>query len=365
MTDWSDRCVPQAARLHPYIPGKPVSQLLRETGLTEAVKLASNENADGMPPAALHAMQRACCELNRYPDGDARALKEALADYHGCGIEHILPGNGSNEVLELLIRCFAGVGDEVIYSRRGFVVYALATTAAGAQAVVTEEDASMGHDLAAMQAAITPRTKVICIANPNNPTGTLLSLSQLQAFLDQVPPDVVVILDEAYHEYVRHQLGDTLTVLRHPGLVVTRTFSKAYGLAGARIGYAVADARLLACVNRFREPFNVNSIAQAGAIAALQSSAWVEAHVQRTLAERQRLEAALAKQHMLAWPSHGNFVLLRHHQALTLHARLEQHGIITRPQAACHMPDILRVSVGSKTENTHFLEVLAAVSGDL
>ncbi len=360
---WIERAVAQAASLHPYVPGKPVEQLLRERGLCEAIKLASNENPDGVPPAALEAMREACATLHRYPDGDATRLKEALAAHHRRRPEEILPGNGSNEVLELLIRCFAGVGDEVIYSRRGFIVYALATTAAGATGVAVEEDAHLGHDLQAMQEAIGARTRVICIANPNNPTGTLLSLEDLQAFLDQVPEHVVVILDEAYHEYVREHLGDALRVLRHPGLVITRTFSKAYGLAGARIGYAVADAELLACVNRFREPFDVNAVAQAGALAALQEQAWVEEHVRRTLQERRRLEAALAKWDVLAGESHGNFVLLRHAQAARIHAALEAQGVIVRPLAPYQMPDVLRISVGRVEENDRLLACLPSLLG--
>ncbi len=359
--DWMARAVSQAAGLYPYIPGKPIEQLLREKGLASAVKLASNENPYGPSPKAIEAIRQAAAGVHLYPDGDCTALKSALAAHHGVETGRILLGNGSNEVLSMVIRAFAGPGDEVIYSRRGFIVYALATQAVGATGVAVAEADGLTHDLDAMVAAVTARTKVVCLANPNNPTGTLHGNDAIQDFLDRLPRDVVVILDEAYYEFVAGELGDSVARLAHPGLVVSRTFSKAYGLAGLRIGYAVADAGLVAVVNRFREPFNVNLPAQAAVTAALADREWVMDKVAAVNAERRRLEAFLAARGLLGGVSHGNFVLLRHAEAKRIWAALEDHGVITRPLAPYGMPDFLRISVGTPAENDRFCTALADV----
>jgi len=363
--DWMGRAVAQTQGLYPYVPGKPVEQLLREKGLSHAVKLASNENAYGASPKAVQAMQAAISEVHRYPDGDCNALKSALAARHGVNDGQILIGNGSNEVLELLIRCFAGVGDDVVYSQRGFIVYALATQAAGARQVAVADTRDLGHDLIAMAAAMTEQTKVVCIANPNNPTGTLLQNNELQVFLDALPRQVVVILDEAYDEFVTDIKEDSLKTLKHPGLVVSRTFSKAYGLAGCRVGYAVADAALLDVVNRFREPFNVNSLAQAAGLAALDDMDWVMDKVEKVKLQRARLEIALSDLGLGASKSYANFVLLKHSKAADLLALLENQGVIPRPLAAYGMADYLRISVGTVEENNIFLQTLETALGQL
>jgi len=356
--DWMKRAVAQAAGLYPYVPGKPVELLLREKGLSRAVKLASNENAYGPSPKAVVAMQRAAAEVHRYPDGDAVALKSALAVFHQTTTDRVMIGNGSNEVLELLIRTFAGPGDEVVYSQHGFIVYALAAQAAGANGVAVAESDGLSHDLEAMLAAVNGRTKVLCIANPNNPTGTLHGLDVLQSFLDRLPRDLLVIIDEAYYEFVAAELGDTVHLLTHPGLVISRTFSKAYGLAGCRVGYALADAAIVGLVNRFREPFNVSLLAQAAAIAALDDGDWVAARVIETVAERDRLESALQAAGLFDRHSHGNFVLLRHASATAIATALEDRGIIPRPLAPYGMAEYLRISVGTVAENDCFLAAL-------
>jgi len=363
--DWSSRVVRQCTNLHPYIPGKPVEQLLREKGLTRAVKLASNENPYGPAPSAIQAIRKAASDMHRYPNGDCTQLKQALAERHGVSPANILPGNGSNEVLELIIRTFAGEGDEVIYAARGFIVYALATTAAGATGVAVPEQDGLTHDLDGMLEAVNSNTKIVCIANPNNPTGSLLGTSQLQSFLDALPRDVVVILDEAYFEYVQAIAGDSIGTLKHPGLITCRTFSKAYGLAGMRIGYAIGEAVLLALINRFREPFNVNLLAQEAAIAALNDTAWLAETVAESLSERQRLEEFLEEQGLHGAPSHGNFVLLKHPQAGLIAARLEDHGVIPRPLAPYGMPEWLRISVGSPDENNSFISTLKEIMPDI
>lgn len=369
MIDWMGKTVSQASGLHAYVPGKPIAQMLREQGFAESdiekqvantVKLASNENPNGPPPKAMLAMQQAVSEVHRYPDGDCFALKQALAKFHGISHKQLLIGNGSNEVLELIIRTFAGCGDEVIYSQRAFIVYALVTTAAGATGIAVPESDGLGHDLQAMAKAVNAKTKVICIANPNNPTGSLLSTAALQAFLDDLPRDVVVILDEAYYEYVRFDVADSVLALQHPGLVISRTFSKAYGLAGCRVGYGVANENLLAAVNRFREPFNVNIFAQVAAIAALEDIDWVMAKVDTCVAERERLEEALRQRDCLAAKSFANFVLLQRKQSLELVQAMEKRGVILRPLAAYGMADMIRVSVGSVVENDTFIAALDA-----
>ena len=365
MIDWMARAVPQTGALHPYIPGKPVETLLREKGLNRAIKLASNENPYGPSPKAVAAMQDAVSAVHRYPDGDATVLKSALAQQHAVGMDQILLGNGSNEVLELLIRTFAGAGDEVIYSQRGFIVYALAAQAAGAVPVAVPERDGLSHDLDAMQAAVTDRTKLVCIANPNNPTGTLHSNAVMQSFLDRLPRDVLVIIDEAYYEFVADQQGDSLRALSHPGLVISRTFSKAYGLAGCRVGYAVADSAIIGLVNRFREPFNLNLLAQVAALAALDDRDWVMARVAETVAERERLESALTRMGLCGGHSFGNFVLLRHPRSDEILHRLEEQGMIPRPLAPYGMDDYLRISVGLPDENRAFLAQLECIVTEL
>jgi len=352
--DWRKRAVGPCAQLRHYVPGKPVEQLLREKGIAEAIKLASNENPYGPPPKAVAAIRRRAGDVHRYPDGNATELKEELARRHGVDTGNILLGNGSNEVLELVIRTYAGPGDEVIYSRRGFIVYALATTAAGARGVAVPERDGLSHDLEAMAAAVTERTKLVCIANPNNPTGTLLQRDAIRRFLDRLPRNIVVLLDEAYHEYVH--AGDTNDPpLPHPGLVRCRTFSKAYGLAGLRIGYGVGDADLLEAANRFREPFNVNILAQYAALAALEDREWVLEKVAECLREREKLESFLARKGLLGARPHGNFVLLRHKDSRRLLHMLEMHGMIPRPLDPYGMEGWLRITVGTPRENERLM----------
>jgi len=355
---WTEKAVAQSCRLRPYVPGKPVEQLLRELGIDHAIKLASNENPFGPPPAAQAAIVTTANQVHRYPDGNATALKQRLAMKHGVAENQLLLGNGSNEVLELLIRTFAGADDKVIYSEHAFIVYALATTAAGANGQPVAEIDGLSHDLDGMANTIDERTKIICIANPNNPTGTIHSLAALQAFLDRIPPYIIVILDEAYIEFVIDQLGESIGVLHHPGLVICRTFSKAYGLAGLRVGYAVANAALLEVVNRFREPFNLNLVAHNAALAALDDDDWVINRVKQVVMERLRMEDALAKMGLLQAPCFGNFVLIHHAHALRLVNDMETQGLILRPLAPYGMAESVRITVGLPKENRRLLDAL-------
>ncbi|MFQ5355255.1 MAG: histidinol-phosphate transaminase [Mariprofundaceae bacterium] len=359
--NWQAYAVPQSRVLHPYVPGKPVEQLLLEKGLTSALKLASNENPYGPPPASIEAIRRVADKVHLYPDGSGSSLKSALAEKLGVTREQILLGNGSNEVLELLIRCFAGAGDEVVYSQHAFIVYALSSIAAGACGTPAPENDGFSHDLDALYKAVGPRTRLICMANPNNPTGTLLSLDSIQGFLDRLPRQMVVLLDEAYFEYVQETIGDSMKYLEHPGLLICRTFSKAYGLAGCRVGYAVGDSEIIELANRFREPFNVNSIALIAAEAALQDERWVLDHVNECLCERQRLEQFFRHRDCLSRESHGNFVLLRHNRAKEILLRLEDCGIISRSLEPYGLADILRISVGKPSENDRLMAELEPI----
>ena len=345
----------------PYLPGKPVEELARELGLDPAgiVKLASNENPRGPGPRVRAAIAAAVDELPRYPDGNGFALKHALSARLGVDMAQLVLGNGSNDVLELVSLAFLEPGDAAVYSQYAFAVYPLATQARGAHGIeVPAKD--MGHDLAAMRAAITPRTRVVFIANPNNPTGTWLVPAAVEAFIAAVPREVVVVLDEAYNEYLEpdDRAPSVDWVARYPNLVVSRTFSKAYGLAALRVGYGVMDARVADVVNRVRQPFNVNALAQAAAVAALQDMDHVDASRALNRAGRAQLEAGLAKLNLRHVPTHANFVLVEVGEAGRINVALLKQGVIVRPVANYGLPRWLRVTIGLPHENERFLAAL-------
>ncbi|MFO1364600.1 MAG: histidinol-phosphate transaminase [Burkholderiales bacterium] len=354
----------------PYQPGKPISELAREMGLDEAriVKLASNENPLGLSPRARAAIEAALPELARYPDGFD--LAKALSGKLGIPMDHIVLGNGSNDVLELVGGAFLAPGCSAVYSQHAFAVYPLATQARGARGIVVPAR-QHGHDLAAMRAAIAPETRVVFVANPNNPTGTLLTGGELEAFLRAVPGDVVVVLDEAYNEYLPAAARyDSLQWLaRHRNLVITRTFSKAYGLAGLRVGYALCDPSVADLLNRVRQPFNVNNLALVAAIAALDDEPFLRASRELNQAGMAQLTAAFARLG-LAWiPSFANFVTVEiprrdgASRAGAVYQRLLRAGVIVRPVAGYALPDHLRVTIGLPEENERFLAALAAALG--
>lgn len=352
--------------LAPYQPGKPIAELAREMGLDEAgiVKLASNENPLGASPRALEAIRQALPELARYPDGAGFQLKAALSRRMGMAPERIVLGNGSNDVLEMVARAFLTSDTSAVYSRHAFAVYPLATQAAGALGIeVAAKD--WGHDLEAMLAAIRDDTRVVFIANPNNPTGTLVAGSALKAFVDRVPDRVCVVLDEAYHEYLprEHQAGSLAWIDAHPNLVVTRTFSKAYGLAGLRVGYAVCHEEMADLLNRVRQPFNVNSLAQVAAVAALEDEAYLEEGLRINREGMAQLTAGLEALGVSYIPSQGNFLACRVGDATGVNRALLARGVIVRPIGNYGMPEHLRVSVGLARENARFLSALAEVLG--
>ncbi len=349
----------------PYVAGKPISEVARQFGLDEAriVKLASNENPLGMPESAKQAMVRAALELGRYPDSNAFELKAALSARYGVPAEWVTLGNGSNDILEIAAHALVEKGQSVIYSQYSFAVYALATQGIGARAIVTPAR-DYGHDLDAMLASIEADTRLIFVANPNNPTGTFIDGATLEAFIAKVPREVVVVLDEAYTEYLAaDKCYDSIEwVRRYPNLVVSRTFSKAYGLAGLRVGFAIAQPALTDLLNRLRQPFNVNTLAQAAAVAALDDRAFLERSAQLNATGYQTLVAAFERLGLEYVPSDGNFVLVRvgddDGAGDRVNLELLKQGVIVRPVGNYGLPRWLRVTIGLADENAAFIAAL-------
>ena len=346
----------------PYQPGKPISELAREMGLEEAgiIKLASNENPLGVSPLAQRAIKRVLPELARYPDGNGFELKQALSWRYGVGEERIVLGNGSNDVLELAARAFLTPGLEAIYSQHAFAVYPLVVQAIGARGIEVPAQ-NFGHDLGAMRRAITPKTRVVFIANPNNPTGTLAPAAELEAFIAALPKEIVLVLDEAYNEYLPAEARyDSIAWLeRFPNLIITRTFSKVYGLAGLRVGYAFADPGVADLMNRVRQPFNVNSLSLAAAAAALGDHEFVRKSFELNRAGMKQIMDGLTKPGIEFIPSFGNFVSFRVGDGAGVFQRLLRMGVIVRPIASYGMPEYLRVTIGLESENARFLAALA------
>ena len=350
----------------PYQAGKPISELAREYGLREdrIVKLASNENPLGVPESAQRAMHGELEDLARYPDSNGFVLKGAIARRYAVPPEWVTLGNGSNDILELVAHAVVQPGQSVVYAQYSFAVYALATQEVGAQAIVVPAR-DHGHDLEAMLAAIRPDTRLVFIANPNNPTGTFAPAQAVERFIERVPADVVVVLDEAYNEYLPPELrfDSVAWVRRFPNLLVCRTFSKAYGLAGLRVGFGLAQPELTDLLNRIRQPFNVNSLAQAAAAAVLFDEAFLQRSYEVNAAGLQRLQSAFAAMGLEYVPSFGNFVLVRVGDAAAVNERLLRVGVIVRPVAGYGLPEWLRVSVGLPEENEAFLAALPAALG--
>ncbi|MFP5406505.1 MAG: histidinol-phosphate transaminase [Gammaproteobacteria bacterium] len=323
------------------------------------VKLASNENPLGMPDSAREAMLAAAGDLGRCPDSNGFELKAAIAGRYGLPAEWITLGNGSNDILELVAHALLQPGTSAVYAQHAFIVYSMATRAVGARSIVVPAR-EYGHDLQAMRAAIEPDTRVVFVANPNNPTGTFVTANQVEAFLDSVPSDVVVVLDEAYNEYLDPALrfDSTQWLRRHPNLLVSRTFSKAYGLAGLRVGFGLAQTGLTDLLNRIRQPFNVNSIAQAAAVAALGDRPFLERSHALNRQGLQHLQSAFQRMGLQFVPSYANFVLVRVGDADRVYERLLRAGVIVRPVAGDGLPEWLRVTVGLPGENEAFLAAL-------
>ncbi len=349
--------------LQPYIPGKPVEELQRELGLADIVKLASNENPLGPSEVALEAVRRGLSQTCRYPDGNGYILKAALATRLGVDLNQLTLGNGSNDVLDLIARAFADHQAEVMFSQYAFAVYPIATQAVGAKAVVVPAR-NWGHDLDAMVRAVTPATRIIFIANPNNPTGTWLDREAITAFLEQIPANVIVVLDEAYGEYIDlPEFPDGVGfIAKYPNLVVTRTFSKAYGLAALRVGYAVSHPQVADILNRVRQPFNVNQPALLAAAAVLGDTDYLARSKRVNADGMNQLETGLREMGYEYIPSVGNFLCVNVKMAgKSLYEALLRKGVIVRPVANYAMPNHLRVSIGLAHENQRFLCALSEI----
>ena len=354
---------PGILELQPYKPGKPAEELELERGITDALKLASNENPRGLSPMVSAALTKAKIDLPRYPDGNALLLKQRLEIFLGKGSSCITIGNGSNEVLELLARVFLGPETESIVSEHAFVVYSLVTKALGGK-VIEVPAKDYGQDLDATIDAITERTRIIFIANPNNPTGTWVSKSALTTFLEQIPEDIVVVLDEAYFEYVLEpEYPNGLNLIeKYANLVVTRTFSKAYGLAGLRIGYAISHPDIADLLNRVRQPFNVNSLSMAAALVALNDQDYVSETVRLNSEGMAFLTQACSGVGIAYIESVGNFLTIDVGvDAAPIYEALLDEGIIVRPISVYGLPKHLRVTVGLPEENARCFAALCKV----
>ncbi len=358
-----DIALQSVTQLQPYVPGKPIEELERQYGVSNIVKLASNENPLGPSPSVLLAVEKASKELSLYPDGNGFTLKTALAEKYNVDLTHITLGNGSNDVLEIIARTFVTPNDEVLFSQYSFAVYPIVTQAIGAKAVIAPAK-DYGHDLAEMQARITEHTKVIFIANPNNPTGTYLSADELEKFISAVPLKTLVVLDEAYVEYGENDCDSISWLAKYPNLVITRTFSKAYGLAGLRIGFALSNPEIADLMNRVRQPFNANNIALAAATAALNDDEYLVTTKQLNDEGMQQLITAFKQLNLSYIPSKGNFITVDVEQdGHSVFDDLLRKGVIVRPIGGYGLPSHLRVSIGLKKENQRFIDAITEILG--
>ncbi|MFT7235084.1 MAG: histidinol-phosphate aminotransferase [Methylophagaceae bacterium] len=353
-----DLALPSINAIKPYQPGKPIEELERELGISNIIKLASNENPLGPSQLALAAIAQASKELTRYPDGNGFVLKAVLADYYQLMPEQVTLGNGSNDVLELLARAFVSPADEVIFSQYAFAVYPLVTQAIGAKAVIAASR-DFGHDLDAMAALISDKTKLIFIANPNNPTGTSIAPEKIEVFLKRVPESVIVVLDEAYVEYTMQTINTLDWLKNFPNLVISRTFSKAYGLAALRVGYSLSSPDIADLLNRIRQPFNVNSLALAAAAATLTDKTYLVLTRQTNAEGLKQFEARFEQLGLNYIPSTANFITVDvQTNADAVYQSLLQQGVIVRPIANYGLQQHLRISVGLTAQNQRCLDAL-------
>lgn len=352
---------PHILDLEPYVPGKPIEEVERELGISHAVKLASNENPIGPSPKAMAAVARALEEVNRYPDGACFALRSRLARHLVVRPDQLVFGCGADEVLELLVKTFLAPGDEVVMPWPSFAMYPIVTRGMGGRVVKVPLDDAFGHDLDAMAAAVTDRTKIVFVCNPNNPTGTSIGARRMASFVASLPEDVVLAIDEAYFEFVRREdFPDSIALLeRRPATLVLRTFSKIYGLAGLRVGYGIGSPELIGYLERARHPFNVNRIAEAAAVAALDD---VE-HADRTRALNasgiEFLTRELEALGYRVWPSDANFILVETGEGYA--DALLREGVIVRPMRGFGLASHIRISIGMPEENEKLIKAIARI----
>ncbi len=373
-TNFIELAVAGVQGLQPYLPGKPIEELERELGVTNTLKLASNENPMGPSPLVIDVLQNPLPQLDLYPDGGGFILKDKLSQKLDIAPAKITLGNGSNDVLDMIARAFLCEGREAIYSEYAFAVYPISVQAVGATAKVSNalssdhDENPYGHDLDAMQALITDKTRVIFIANPNNPTGTWLKSDELDSFIANVPEDVIVVVDEAYFEYVTEgEYPDTLQWLsKYPNLIVTRTFSKIYALAGLRVGYAVCSAEIADCLNRVRQPFNVNTPALLAATAALDDDEHLQNCVEVNAKGIKFWRAACQYRGLEYIPTVGNFITIDFEQnAMPIYDALLREAIIVRPIGNYGLPNHLRITISTVEENQQCLDALDKVLNEL
>ena len=360
-TDFKSLALPGVQHLKPYQGGKPLEELERELGIQGAIKLASNENPLGLSSVARKAIEATLVDGARYPDGNGYYLKCKLAEKLDVSPEQLTLGNGSNDVLDLLARGFLDTEHNAIFSQHAFVVYQLAVTAQGAESVIVPAK-NWGHDLESMAAAVGKHTRLMFIANPNNPTGTWVSLNEIEGLMAKVPEQVIVVVDEAYFEYVNMAgYGSALTLMdQYPNLVITRTFSKAYGLASLRVGYAISHPDVADILNRIRQPFNINSMALAAALAILDDHDYLDRSIEMNRRGYQQLVTGFERLGLSFIPSVGNFIAVEiPGDTQAMYQRLLEQGVIVRPIGLYEMPNHLRVSIGLPEENQRFLNVLA------
>ncbi|MSR67155.1 MAG: histidinol-phosphate transaminase [Pedosphaera sp.] len=357
---------PALDQLPVYQPGRPLEDVAREFGLPveSLIKLASNENPLGPSPLALEAMRAAIGKTHLYPDGNAFKLKQRLSGHLDCPAECLIFGNGSNEIIELIAHALVQPGDEVVVSEHCFAVYPIVTHLFGGKLVVVPSR-EFGHDPEAMVRAVTAKTKVVFIANPNNPTGTLAPTAELLRLLERLPKNVLLVMDEAYIEFLDAPL-DLLPVIRsgsHPNLILMRTFSKVYGLAGLRVGYGIGNPEFVARLEKARQPFNLNSIAQAAATAALEDVAHLQLTRDNNKTGLAALQAEFAALQLEFIPSHANFVMVKVGDGARVFQEMQRRGVITRPMAAYNLPQWLRITVGTPAENNRCIGALRTALG--
>jgi histidinol-phosphate aminotransferase len=348
-------------KVNVYVPGKPIEEVERELGLKDIIKLASNENPLGSSPKALAAIRKAVPKLNRYPDGGGFVLRRAIAGGCGIDLDQVILGNGSVEIIEMVARAYLADGDEAVFSQQSFVSYQIAVDQVNGTATAVPARPDRGHDLVGMAKAITERTKIVYIANPCNPTGTYATRAELDLFFRSIGDHVLVVLDQAYQEYVDKpdypDAFDDLTAGRN--VIVLRTFSKIYGLAGVRIGYGISSPDVVANLNRVRSPFNTSSLAQVAALAALDDEKWASYSRRQNLRELTFIQRELEARGVRFTPSVTNFVLLEFDRDVKdLFVEFQKKGVIIRPQGGPGLVNCGRVSVGRRSENTRFLAAL-------
>ena len=349
---------PYILEISPYQPGKPVEELERELGISGAIKLASNENPHGPSPRALAAMRAALDDVNRYPDGSVFELRARLAEEFAVAPTQLSFGCGADEILELLAKSFLGPGDECVYAWPSFAMYPVVVKGMGATAIRVPLDGDLVHDLPAMAAAVTERTKMVIVCNPNNPTGTSFGAAAFDAFVASLPGDLILVVDEVYWDFARRSdFPNTLAwIERRPGTISLRSFSKLYGLAGLRIGYGISDAELAGILDRARHPFNVSLLAEVAALAALDDTE----HVRRTLAQNARgaeyLAGELAALGIETWPTDTNFLLAR--TGAGTYEKLLPEGVIVRPLSGFGLVEHVRISIGTAEENEKLVKAL-------